>query len=311
MKKQIVVIVGPTAVGKTEYTIEIAKALDGEIISADSMQIYKYMDIGSAKPTKQELEIVPHHLVDEVDPRNHWTVAEYQSLAKSYINDVFSRNKLPIVSGGTGLYINSLLYDMDFSVVPKQNDLRIQLEKEALVYGNQWVHNRLKKLDPVTAQRIHPNNLKRVIRAIEVWETSGDIIPDFSKSFVKTKDYRWILIGLTRERELLYQRINKRVDRLLEAGLVEEVEKLLAMGLTAANCGMQGIGYKEVIGFLEGKYNKEEAVRLIKRNTRRYAKRQMTWFRRYPEIKWFNLSEEIKHEEAVHSILSYLNSKLE
>ncbi|MDD4583379.1 MAG: tRNA (adenosine(37)-N6)-dimethylallyltransferase MiaA [Eubacteriales bacterium] len=311
MEKQIVVIVGPTAVGKTEYTLQIAKAMDGEIISADSMQIYKFMDIGSAKPTKEELEMVPHHLVDEVDPRNHWTVAEYQALAKSYINDVFSCGKLPIVSGGTGLYVNSLLYDMDFSVVPKQNNLRKQLEKEALIYGNQWVHNRLKKLDSATAQRIHPNNLKRVIRAIEVWETSGDRIPDFSQSFVKTKDYQWILIGLTREREQLYQRINKRVDKLLEAGLVEEVERLLAMGLTEENSGMQGIGYKEVIGFLEGKYDKEEAIRLIKRNTRHYAKRQMTWFRRYPGIKWFHLSEDTKQEEAVHSILSYLNKKLE
>ncbi|MGI6727791.1 MAG: tRNA (adenosine(37)-N6)-dimethylallyltransferase MiaA [Anaerovoracaceae bacterium] len=310
MKKQIIVIVGPTAVGKTEYAIRIARAINGEIISADSMQIYKYMDIGSAKPTKEELAIVKHHLVDEVDPKTPWSVAEYQKLARFYIKDILSRSKLPIISGGTGLYVNSLLYDMDFSVIPRQNDLRNQLEQEASVYGNDSIHQRLQQLDPETAKRIHPNNLKKVIRAIEVCKAGGEGIPEFSQSFKKVQEYDWILIGLNREREILYERINQRVDILIKSGLIEEVKNLLSIGLSEDNISMKGIGYKEIIGYLEGKYDREEAIRLIKRNTRRYAKRQITWFKRYPEIKWFNLSEYTTSEDATATILSYLNNQL-
>lgn len=310
MKRQIVVIVGPTAVGKTEYSLMIARELNGEIVSADSMQIYKFMDIGSAKPTKVQLSTVRHYLVDEVDPRTPWSVAEYQKLAKCYIEHIFSMEKLPIVSGGTGLYVNSLLYDMDFSVTARQTGFREQLEQDAIIHGKEWLHDRLRQLDPAASERIHPNNLKKVIRAIEVYKTTGEGIPRFTQSFQKTEDYHWILIGLDRDRELLYDRIDQRVDALLQAGLIEEVNELLTMGLTEDNISMKGIGYKEIIGCLKGEYDREEAVRLIKRNTRHYAKRQITWFKRYPEIKWFHLSEIEQPEHTVQGILSYLNEQL-
>ena len=310
MKRQIVVIVGPTAVGKTEYSISIARELNGEIIAADSMQIYKYMDIGSAKPTKEELSTVRHYLVDEIDPKLSWSVAEYQKLAKKYIEEIFTKQKLPVISGGTGLYVNSLIYDMDFAVMARQEGFREQLEYEASVHGIRWLHDRLRKLDPDAAERIHPNNIKKIIRAIEVCETAGQGIPQFSESFKKSSDYECILIGLTRDRNQLYERIDKRVDILIENGLFEEVKELLKMGLSAENISMKGIGYKEVIGCLNGEYDRDEAIRLIKRNTRHYAKRQMTWFRRYPDIKWFDLTFEEK-ETAIISILSYLNKRLD
>ena len=303
MENTIVIIVGPTAVGKTEYAIKTAQALQGEIISADSMQLYRYLDIGSAKPTPAERALVPHHLVDEIDPRSPWSAAEYQKLAKKYIREVLGRGNLPVISGGTGLYVNSLLYDMDFSVLPRQPGFRERLEAEATTFGPDFLHERLKKLDPAAAERIHPHNIKKVIRAIEVCESSGETFPEFSKAFVKTEDYRVILIGLFREREELYRRIDARVEVLLDAGLITEVEELLRQGLTENDISMKGIGYKEIIGYIEGRYDKEEAVRLIKLNTRHYAKRQMTWFRRYSDIRWFDLtgtdSPEAKAEEMI------------
>ncbi len=310
MKKKIIVLVGPTAVGKTEYSIRLAKALDAEIISADSMQIYRYLDIGSAKPTKEELALVPHHLVDEIDPKRAWSAAEYQQLAKKYINEVFAKGKRPLIAGGTGLYVNSLLYDMDFSVLPRQAGFREKLEQEAEEFGPEHVHKKLEKLDPEAALRIHPNNIKKVIRAIEVCETSGDPFPDFEASLKKTKDYDVILVGLTRDRDKLYRRIEQRVDILMEQGLEEEVSGLLSKGLAISDISMKGIGYKEIIAYLNGEYDREEAVRLIKRNTRRYAKRQLTWFRRYPDIRWFDLSELSGIEEGTTAILSYIHERL-
>lgn len=308
--RKVIFIAGPTAVGKTKYAIEIAKAFHGEIISADSMQIYKYMDIGSAKPTGEELAQAKHYLVDEIDPRDEFSVAEYQVLAKKYIERVFQEGKTPVVSGGTGLYLNSLLYDMDFSVMPKQDGLRKQLEMEAKQYGAEHVHNRLKALDNAAAERIHPNNLKKVIRAIEVFETTGEGIRDFEESFVPTIDYGCILIGLTREREELYRRIDERVDQLIKAGLVNEIEFLLGKGLTENSISMKGIGYKEIISYLHGEYDLDEAVRLVKRNTRHYAKRQLTWLRRYPDMIWFNLSDYETEEKALSAILEAIRSRL-
>jgi tRNA dimethylallyltransferase len=310
LNKKVIFIAGPTAVGKTKYAIEIARAFHGEIISADSMQIYQYMDIGSAKPTSEELAQAKHYLVDEIDPREEFSVAEYQALAKKYIEKVFLDGKTPIVSGGTGLYLNSLIYDMNFSVMPRQASFRKQLEEEAELYGAEHVHNRLKALDPDAAERIHPNNLKKVIRAIEVFETTGEGIREFKESFVRTQDYDCILIGLTREREELYRRIDERVDQLINAGLVKEIESLLEKGLTENSISMKGIGYKEIISYLHGEYDLEEAVRLVKRNTRHYAKRQMTWLRRYPEMSWFNLSEYQTEQEALSAIYKIIRSKL-
>lgn len=301
-ERNVIFIAGPTAVGKTKYAIEIAREFGGEIISADSMQIYKYMDIGSAKPTKEELAQANHYLVGEVDPRDEFSVAEYQALAKKYIETIFQKGKTPVVSGGTGLYLNSLLYDMNFSVMPKQADFRKRLEEEAEQYGAEHVHNRLKSLDKATAERIHPNNLKKVIRAIEVFETTGEGIREFQESFVPTKDYSCILIGLTRDREELYRRIDERVDQLIIQGLVGEIEDLLEKGLTENSISMKGIGYKEIISYLHGAYDLEEAIRLVKRNTRHYAKRQLTWLRRYPDMLWFNLSEYETEEKALYAI---------
>ena len=303
MKEPVIIFVGPTAVGKTEVSIEIASEIQGEIISADSMQIYKYMDIGSAKPTQEEIKDIPHYLIDEIDPSKPFSVSDYQKLAKQYIKQVVDKGKVPVVAGGTGLYVNALLFKMDFSSMPSDTGFRDKLEKEAEEYGNEHLHNRLKSIDTQLAERIHPNNVKKVIRAIEVYEQTGEIIKEFEESFIPNEDYKYILIGLTRDREELYDRVNKRVDILIKNGLVEEVQGLIHRGLTEENISMKGIGYKEVIGYLHREYDLEHAIWLIKRNTRRYAKRQLTWFKRYNDIKWYNLSEYSYKKDIINDIL--------
>ena len=279
MKKQIIIIAGPTAVGKTEYAIETAKAINGEIVSADSMQLYKYMDIGSAKPTAEELSQVKHYLVDEIDPREKFSVAQYQKLAKAAIREIFDKGRVPVISGGTGLYINSLMYEMDFAAPPSDEAFRKELEDTALKKGRDYLHSKLAELDPDAAARIHPNNVKKVIRAIEAAQ-NGNKIKDFNNAQIPAADYDVLLAGLTRDRAELYERINRRVDILIERGLVDEVSSLMQMGLGYDDISMKGIGYKEIIGSLEGKYTIDEAIELIKKNTRHYAKRQLTWLRR-------------------------------
>lgn len=304
--KKIIVVAGPTAVGKTEYAIDIAETIGGEIVSADSMQLYKFMDIGSAKPTSEERARIPHHLVDEIDPRMPFSVAAYQKLAKCAINEIFSKGKIPVISGGTGLYINSLVYDMDFSAPPAGEDYREKLEALAEDKGKEYLYFILKEKSPDMAERIHPNNLKKVIRALEVLETSGKEINPFSHSFKKTTDYDTLMIGLSRDRDELYERINHRVDVLIDCGLVDEVKSLMDMGLTESNISMKGIGYKEIIGALNDEYDISEAIYLIKRNTRHYAKRQITWMKRYDDMKWFNLSAYKNKDESLEEILSWL-----
>lgn len=306
MNREIIIVAGPTAAGKTKYAIEIAKKFNGEIVSSDSMQLYKFMDIGSAKPTEEEQAQVKHYLVDEIDPREKFSVAEYQKLAKAAIEEIFSKGKIPIISGGTGLYVNSLIYDMDFSAPPAGNEYREKLEKLAEQHGNEYVHKLLEEKDKESALRIHPNNLKKVIRALEVVDTSKEGIKSFEKSFIKTKDYSYKLIGLSRDREELYDRVNLRVDLLMDMGLKDEIKNLLDMGLTADNISMKGIGYKEIIGYFDGEYDLEQAIYLVKRNTRHYAKRQLTWFRRYEDIKWFNISEYSSDDEAIKEIITWL-----
>lgn len=305
MKKQIIIIAGPTAVGKTEYAIETAKAINGEIVSADSMQLYKYMDIGSAKPTPEELSQVKHYLVDEIDPREKFSVAKYQKLAKAAIREIFDKGRVPVISGGTGLYINSLMYEMDFAAPPSDEAFRKELEDMALKKGRDYIHSKLAELDPDAAARIHPNNVKKVIRAIEAAQ-NGNKVKDFDNAQVPAADYDVLLAGLTRDRAELYERINRRVDILIEKGLVEEVSSLMQMGLGYDDISMKGIGYKEIIGSLEGKYTIEEAIELIKKNTRHYAKRQLTWLRRYDNIKWFNLSSYEDKTMAMGDILKWL-----
>lgn len=306
---KIVVICGPTAVGKTEFAIKTALDINGEIVSCDSMQLYKYMDIGSAKPTAEERAKVRHYLVDEIDPSGSFSVVKYQSMAKSAITEIIAKGKIPVIAGGTGLYLNSLLYDMDFSTPPRNNDYRESLFREAEEKGPMAIYDKLKIIDPDAASRIHPNNIKKVVRALEAAEY-GDGVKDFATGPVPTKDYESILIGLARNREELYDRINRRVDMLLDEGLVNEVKSLMTMGLDSDDISMKGIGYKEIIGYLNGEYNIDEAVRLIKRNTRHLAKRQMTWFRRYKNMKWFNISDYADEEECMGDILIWLRKRI-
>ncbi len=289
-ERKIIAVAGPTASGKTEYAIRIAQAVNGEIVSCDSMQLYKFMDIGSAKPTAEEQAQVRHWLVDEIDPREEFSVARYRDMAKGYIEDIFSRGKVPVVAGGTGLYLNSLLYDMDFSDADKDMELRQTLMDEAELFGPEYIHKKLEQLDPVKASKIHPNNVKKVIRALE-GASKGNGIGEFSDLKERTKDYGTLLIGITRDREELYDRINRRVDIMVEQGIFKEVEKLLEMGLQEEDISMKGIGYKEIIAFFDGIYTREEAIDKIKQNTRHLAKRQLTWFRRYEDMNWVNITE--------------------
>lgn len=306
--RQIIVVAGPTAVGKTKYAIEIAKAFDGEVVSCDSMQLYKYMDIGSAKPTPEEMGDIKHWLVDEIDPKEPFSVARYQEIAKASIEDIFSRGKTPVIGGGTGLYLNSLLYEMDFSNAPQDDKFRQTLEQEAQEFGPEYIHNKLREADPVAAGRIHPNNVKKVIRALE-GAVSGNSIGDFKNCQEKCKDYDTILIGLTRNRAELYDRINMRVDIMVEEGIFEEMRGLLDMGLKDADISMKGIGYKEIIGYFEGQYSREDAIDLIKKNSRHLAKRQLTWFRRYEDMTWFDINDYENDETAIEDIIKWVQAQ--
>lgn len=307
---KIIAIAGPTAVGKTKFAIEIAKRFDGEIISCDSMQLYKYMDIGSAKPTKEELAQVPHHLVDLIDPIDDFSVAQYQKLAKDAIRDVQSRGKLAVISGGTGLYLNSLLYEMDFSKAPESSQYRRLLEQRAETEGGAALHKMLEEQDPQAAERIHPNNIKKIIRALERLHEGEENVKSFQQVQQETTDYETILIGLTRDRAELYDRINRRVEVLIEQGLLEEVEELMRMGMTEDHISMKAIGYKEILAYFHGRCSLETAIDNVKKNTRHYAKKQLTWFRRYDKIKWYNISEYSNDETAVEGITGWLEKNL-
>lgn len=298
MKKNVVIIVGPTAVGKTDLSIAIAKEFGGEIISADSMQIYKDMNIGSAKPTEEEMDGVMHYLIDEVDPTSEFSVSDYSKLALAYIDKISSEGKLPIIVGGTGLYVNSLIYEMDFGVSSENKELREKYENIASEYGNEYLYNILLEKDPNAAKTVHMNNVKRVIRALEIHEETGQAKKDFASEPKPREELNIILIGLTGNRKKLYARINKRVELMFQAGLLNEVENLKNNGLSAINRSMQGIGYKEVLIHLDGKCDYDQMVSLIKQNSRRYAKRQITWFKRYNFIKWFD-HDLIKDKETL------------
>ncbi|MCT4509282.1 MAG: tRNA (adenosine(37)-N6)-dimethylallyltransferase MiaA [Tepidibacter sp.] len=306
----VVFIAGPTAVGKTDLSINLAKELDGEIISADSMQIYKYMDIGTAKITEEEMCKVKHYLIDEVEPDVEFSVVDFQQRAKKYINEIYQRGKIPIIAGGTGLYMNSLIYEMDFTKSKGNTKLRDKLQKEADEYGSEHLHNKLRKLDEKSANRIHPNNIKRVIRAIEVCLEGEEKIGDFKNDIKFNEDYYPILIILNRDRDYLYERINKRVDIMMNQGLLKEVNKLLEMGYNEKLTSLQAIGYKEIIKSLKGEYSIEDAVELIKRDSRRYAKRQITWFKRYDFAKWIDLDNFSSQNDAKSLILSYIEGIL-
>lgn len=311
MKKiPLIILTGPTAVGKTELSINLAKSLDADIISADSMQIYEYMDIGSAKVTKEEMNGVTHYLIDEVKPNYAFSVSEFQSRANKYIEKIHQEGKNILVAGGTGLYLNSLIYNMDFAKSDANNELRDKLQQELKENGIDYMHQKLKELDSDAAARIHKNNTKRVIRALEVC-LSGEKMNDFSNDLKFNEKYEPIIIVLNREREHLYERINKRVDIMMDGGLIDEVKNLLSMGYTKDMISMQGIGYKEIIKYLDGEYTLDEAVEIIKRDSRRYAKRQLTWFRRYKDAKWFNLDEYSDKKELEKEVNNYIEKRLQ
>ncbi len=285
-----IVIVGPTAVGKTAVAVELVSKIGGEIISADSMAVYTGMDIGTAKPTSRQRSRARFHLIDVADPALPFSVGDFQKQAEIAIDEVLKRNPPAVVVGGSGLYVRAAVDGLDLDIPGRSDELRADIEDQARQFGNEHVHNLLRELDPVSADRIHPNNLKRVIRAIEICKISGVAASEmFSGTRRQYEHARWY--GLTMKRERLYERINNRVDSMMAEGLVDEVATLMQRGIDTRMTSMQGLGYKEIAGFLSGDYDKEKAVELLKRNTRRFAKRQYTWFRQDTRIKWLNIDD--------------------
>jgi tRNA dimethylallyltransferase len=280
MKPRLIIIAGPTGVGKTEISIRLAKLLDGEIVSCDSMQVYRLMDIGSAKAKKEEMQGIPHHMVDILDPQATFTVSEYKAMAEIAIDDIISRGKVPIMVGGTGLYIDSVITDMSFAEGSGDPAFRASMDELAMKSGNEEVHRQLQEVDPEAAERIHPNNLKRVIRALEVYHMTGKPFSSFADKGIINPKYEVSYYYLNRKREELYSSIDIRVLKMLEEGLVDEVRMLRERGLTKEHQSMQGIGYKEVLDYLDGIKTYDEMVEEIQRHSRNYAKRQLTWFRR-------------------------------
>ena len=308
MKKQpLIILTGPTAVGKTALSIGLAKALNGEIISADSMQVYRYMDIGTAKIKPEEMQGIRHYLIDEYDPWDEFNVAIFQKRCQECIEEIYTKGKVPILVGGTGFYIQSVLYDIDFTQNDEDTQLREELEQIAGQKGAEYLHQMLRECDPKSAEMIHANNVKRVIRAIEFYRQTGQRISEHNEQErEKTSAYDSRYFVLTDEREKLYANIDKRVDQMLEDGLVEEVRKLMEIGCKRESTAMQGLGYKEIIAYLLGEITLDEAVYLIKRDTRHFAKRQLTWFRRERDVIWI---EKDKFAYDNNQILKYMINK--
>ena len=307
-KKPLVVLTGPTAVGKTDLSIQLAKRIGGEIISADSMQVYKYMDIGTAKITKEEMQGVPHYLVDEFEPEDDFNVVKFQTYAKQYMDEIYDKGKIPIIVGGTGFYIQALLYDIDFDENDGDATYRQNLEKLAKEKGQEYLHNMLLKVDERAAKQIHANNVKRVIRVLEYYEKTGKKISDHNETERKKQSpYNFAYFVLTDERNILYDRINVRVDNMMEADLLDEVKAMKARGLTRNIVSMQGIGYKELLAYLDGECTYEKAVDVLKQDTRHFAKRQLTWFRREKEVFWL---EKDKIGRDTPSILEVIEKEL-
>ncbi|MED0948540.1 tRNA (adenosine(37)-N6)-dimethylallyltransferase MiaA [Bacillus mobilis] len=305
-REKVAVIIGPTAVGKTKLSIDLAKALNGEIISGDSMQIYRTMDIGTAKVTKEEMDGIPHYMVDIKNPEESFSVAEFQERVRKHIREITERGKLPIIVGGTGLYIQSVLFDYQFTDDAGDTIYREQMEQLALERGVEYVHKKLQEVDPESAERIHANNVRRVIRALEIFHTTGEKMSDQLEKQENELLYDVSLIGLTMDREMLYDRINLRVDIMMDQGLLKEVEGLYNSGIRDCQ-SIQAIGYKEIYDYFEDRVSLEEAVSQLKTNSRRYAKRQLTWFRNKMDVTWFDVTGGEKTSE----ILRYIEGKLQ
>ena len=309
-KQNVLVIIGPTAVGKTKLSIEMAKRYNGEIISGDSMQIYRGMDVGTAKITKEEMEDIPHHLIDIKEPFESFSVAEFQELVRAKIAEIAKKGKLPIIVGGTGLYIQSVIYDYQFSDVSGDEAYRLQLEERVKEVGNETLHQELKEIDPGSAAQIHPNNVRRVIRALEIYHLTGKTMQEYQSHQQPDLLYNTAIVGLTMDRDQLYERINLRVNMMMDEGLLPEVKALYQQGLRECQ-SIQAIGYKEIYEYLDGKVTLNEAVENLKQNSRRYAKRQLTWFRNKMKVEWFDMSNVNNFSKKIAEISQYVEGKLQ
>lgn len=304
LKKPLIILTGPTAVGKTKLSIALAKAVNGEIISADSMQVYKHMDIGSAKIKKEEMCGVTHHLIDVLEPDEEFHVVRFQEMAKQAMEEIYAKGKVPILAGGTGFYIQAVVKDIDFSKETEKSPIREELEKLAEEKGCEYLHEKLQQIDPKSAEKIHANNVKRVIRALEYFELTGKPISAHNEEeSLKQSPYNVAYFVLNDIREKLYERIDARVDVMLQEGLVQEVSMLAKKGYTKNMVSMQGLGYKEILSYLEGDCTLDEAVYILKRDTRHFAKRQLTWFKREQDVIWVN-KQDFHYEE--NQILNYI-----
>lgn len=299
-KKPMIVLTGPTAVGKTKLSIALAKAVNGEIISADSMQVYKHMDIGSAKITREEMQGVPHHLIDILEPWEEFNVVVFKQKCEECLAGIYERSHIPIVTGGTGFYIQALLRDIDFTENEENTTYRRKLEALAAEKGAEYLHEMLKKVDPASAEAIHANNIKRTIRALEYYELTGEPISAHNEQEKqKESAYNSCYFVLNDDREKLYARIEDRIDEMLSTGLIDEVKKLKDMGCHRGMVSMQGLGYKEILAYLDGECTLDEAVYLLKRDTRHFAKRQLTWFRRERDVIWVDKQEFNYNDEKI------------
>lgn len=307
--ERMIAVIGPTAVGKTKVSIDLAKMLNTEIISGDSMLVYKDMNIGTAKPSMKERGNIVHHLIDILEPSADFSVVEFKELASTHISALNNLAKLPVLAGGTGLYVKALLEGYQFNPTPSDENLRISLEKLAQEHGNQYLHDKLAQVVPIAADRLHPNDLRRVIRALEVYYISGDTISQNKLIDQQELLYNAVVIGLTMDRQLLYSRINQRVDIMIEQGLVSEVAALLKSGINPNCQAMQGIGYKEIVKHLHGEMDLASATENIKQATRNFAKRQLTWYRKMPYITWFDVNDFTDHQALMETLYKVVAGK--
>ncbi|WP_042144680.1 tRNA (adenosine(37)-N6)-dimethylallyltransferase MiaA [Paucisalibacillus sp. EB02] len=309
MKQKVIAIVGPTAVGKTRLSIEVAKKFGGEIISGDSMQVYKGMDIGTAKIKEEEMEGIPHHMLDIKSPDEEFSVADFQYYVQKYIKEISARNHIPIIVGGSGLYIQAVLQDYNFSKEKRDDAVTKRLEDEMKQNGIDSLFNRLKIIDPNQAEKIHPNNFRRVLRALEIFEKTGLTMTEYQKQQSNISPYESMLVGLEMERVILYSRINQRVDDMVKEGLLEEVKVLIEKGYQNYQ-SMKAIGYKELIPYFSGEVSLDESLEILKRNSRRYAKRQYTWFKNKMDVNWYELTPSTMNEK-IKDILANLAGFIE
>lgn len=309
-QKPLVILTGPTAVGKTELSIQLAKAIGGEIISADSMQVYRQMDIGTAKIKPEEMEGVTHYLVDVLNPDEEFNVVRFQQMAKEAMEEIYAKGKIPIVVGGTGFYIQALLYDINFEESDEDNSYRKSLETLLDEKGADYLHEMLAKVDEKAACDIHKNNSKKVIRALEFYHQTGQKISEHNEEQrAKESPYNSAYFVLTNDREVLYDRINRRIDVMVEEGLLDEVTRLQEKGYDRSLVSMQGLGYKEIIAYLNGEISLDEAIYILKRDTRHFAKRQLTWFRREREVIFIDKSQLLDTKEQLDAIITKLKEK--